>query len=426
MKLPLNIKSLFKSSENKYEELPRRLNKRSKSSISKFEIVKRDKFRTTQSIGKWRQAMILAEDIDQPDNSYLMDVYDDVVLDAHLSAVMNVRRMKVTGKEFHIINNISGDVNEDLTNIFQKQWFRDILNVMMDAVFFGTQLFELVMISEDEFKVNVIPKRNFEPQISEFYIDSSQKNDGEDYTDYLHENLFEVTHSSGEFGLVFKACPHALVKKDVMAFWAEYTEIYGMPIRIGKTNIRDKDRAQELSSSLRDMGSSAYAVLDETEELEFLESSKSTNHEIYSKRAEFANSEMSKIILGQTMTTDDGASLSQSEVHERVMSSIEMADLKWIDRWITRVLIPRMRLLGFLNLPEADEFNFDLKQTLDVQAQFDMITSLLDKGYDIPIDYLQEFTGIPIDGKRENPVETQPNSDEIRNYFKKKSSKINK
>lgn len=426
MKLSSSVKSLFKSAENKYTELPRRLNNRSKSSISKFEIVKRDKFRTTQSIGKWRQAMILAEDVELPDNSYLMDLYDDVVLDAHLSAVMNVRRLKVTGKVFHIKNRSSGEVNEVLTTIFQKEWFYSILNVMMDAVFYGTQLFELEMIGEGEFKVNVIPKRNFESKISEFYVDSWEKYNGEDYADYLHQNLFELTHSSGEFGLILKACPHALVKKDVMAFWAEYTEIYGMPIRIGKTNIRDKDRAQELNSSLRDLGSSAYAVLDESEDLEFLESSKSTNHEIYSSRAEFANSEMSKIILGQTMTTDDGASLSQSEVHERVMSSIEMADLKWIDRWVTHVLIPRMRFLGFLKIPETDEFNFDLKRTLDIQSQFNIITTLLDKGYDIPIDYLQEFTAIPIDGKRENPVETQPNSHEIRNYLKKKSFKTNK
>ena len=63
------------------------------------------------------------------------------------------------------------------------------------------------------------------------------------------------------------------------------------------------------------MGTSAYAVLPIAADLEIIESKTTDAHEVFERKIERINSELSKLYLGQTMTTDDGSSLSQSQTH---------------------------------------------------------------------------------------------------------------
>ena len=67
-----------------------------------------------------------------------------------------------------------------------------------------------------------------------------------------------------------------------MCFWKKertnvlvrILRIFGMPLRVGKTNTRSNDDLDRIESQLQRMGSAAYAVLQAGETVEFIESTK--------------------------------------------------------------------------------------------------------------------------------------------------------
>ena len=88
-------------------------------------------------------------------------------------------------------------------------------------------------------------------------------------------------------------------------------------------------------------------VVPEGTTIDIKESSRGDAYNVYDKRIDRANSEMSKGVVGQTMTVDDGSSKSQSETHLEVFENLCAADAKLIAYVINDDLIPKMIRLGF-------------------------------------------------------------------------------
>lgn len=78
-----------------------------------------------------------------------------------------------------------------------------------------------------------------------------------------------------------------------------------------------------------------------------VESSKGDAFNVYDKRVDRANSELSKLIIGQTMTIEDGSSLSQSQTHLEVFENLVESDADMLADLVNNQLIPRMVKLGF-------------------------------------------------------------------------------
>ena len=97
-------------------------------------------------------------------------------------------------------------------------------------------------------------------------------------------------------------------------------------MRIARTNSRDKTVLAALDKMLREAGASLSMVAGTDTEIEFVESGKSDAFNVYDKRIDRANSEISKLIIGQTMTIEDGSSLSQSQTHLEVFENLINAD----------------------------------------------------------------------------------------------------
>lgn len=113
-------------------------------------------------------------------------------------------------------------------------------------------------------------------------------------------------------GILLKASQHTIPKKNVLAAWDVFSEIFGMPLRVANTGARDLKDIDRIEEMMARMGKACYAVLPNDTTIQFVESTKSDAFNVYDKRVDRANSEISKLIIGQTMTIEDGSSLSQS------------------------------------------------------------------------------------------------------------------
>ena len=130
--------------------------------------------------------------------------------------------------------------------------------------------------------------------------------------------------------------------------------------------------------------------------LELVESgSKAASGELYHALVDYLDRQVSKAVLGQTMSTDDGASLSQAQIHNEVRRELVEADARAIAATLSRDLIaPIVRLncgedapLPILRLVTEDA------EDLGVLAGH--VTALVAAGMPIPQWWVREKFGIP-------------------------------
>jgi phage gp29-like protein len=183
----------------------------------------------------------------------------------------------------------------------------------------------------------------------------------------------------------------------MLAFWDGFGEMFGMPVRIGKTSSRDPKETAKIEDMLSGLGAAAWGLFPEGTAVEFVESSRGDAFNVYDRRIDRANSEMAKCILGQTMTIDNGASLSQSQVHYKVFQNIVDSDADFIRDLVNNKLLPFMQKHGIA----VEDYTFEWDEAVEYtpQEMQSIEQMLLANGYDIPPQYFIDRYNIQIDGR---------------------------
>ncbi|MDR1847146.1 MAG: DUF935 domain-containing protein [Bacteroidales bacterium] len=199
--------------------------------------------------------------------------------------------------------------------------------------------------------------------------------------------------------MLLKCTPEALSKKNMLSFWSAFGEIFGAPVRIAKVASRDEKDIDKTENVIASMGALSYGVFPEGTTIEFIETSRGDAFNVYDKRIDRANSEMSKGILNQTMTIDSGSSLSQSEVHLEIFENVIERDADFIKDIVNGKLIPFMAMKGFP--VEGHTFIWDDTVDYTPEQMIQVEQTLLANRYQIPGEYFAEKYGIPIEGRDE-------------------------
>jgi phage gp29-like protein len=133
-----------------------------------------------------------------------------------------------------------------------------------------------------------------------------------------------------------------LFKNYTIKDWISFLEVFGMPLRLGRydaNTVTEKDLSV-LKSAVANIGSDAAAVLPKSMEIEFVEAMKAAGGErLYEGAAVYLDKQVSKAVLGQTMTADDGSSQSQAKVHDEVRGDIRDSDALQLAATINRDLV---------------------------------------------------------------------------------------
>lgn len=170
-----------------------------------------------------------------------------------------------------------------------------------------------------------------------------------------------------------------------------------MPLRIAKVNARDQKAVDDAHEMLRQMGHNFSAVFDEGTEIQLVENAKGDAFNVYDRRIDRANSELSKLVIGQTMTIEDGSSLSQSQTHLEVFKNLVDEDCDMIRDMVNGQLLPRMVADGFP--VEGLRFDWDYSIDYTPEQQVAIETMIADR-YDIDPEYFTEKYSIPVGERR--------------------------
>lgn len=359
-------------------------------------IVERQLYRINASVGDWRKALNVAESVHNPATNELIRVYNEVVLDSHLQSVIQQRISKVLAKNYMIVDS-SGEIDETTTELFKKTWFNKTIKYIMEANFWGFSLIQFGDLVNNNFEyIELFKRENVEPNSKEVktepYLNEGISFESEPYSDWVFFVESELKH-----GLLNQASPLALWKRGSLNSWSDFAEIFGIPPRIGRTDVRDKDLRNAMTQALKNMGRLSYAVLDHDDTMDIVESSKTDSFNVFLKMAEYMDSQMSKLILGQTGTTDEKAFSGSASVHERVGNEITQADCIWVETIINDKFFPFLTNLGFKL--EGKRFKFDTKEQFSKDKQFEITKELLGF-YDIPEQWINDTFNVPVEAKK--------------------------
>jgi phage gp29-like protein len=137
-------------------------------------------------------------------------------------------------------------------------------------------------------------------------------------------------------------------KRSSQKFWAIFAEKYGMPWVVGKVpkGTNEVERATILGK-LAQMVQDAVAVINDDESVEFMgQGAKTLSVEVFEGLAAHADAQISKAVLGQTLTTEAGrkGSYSLGMVHADVRQDLLEQDQRLVAetmdllfRWITEL-----------------------------------------------------------------------------------------
>lgn len=367
-------------------------------------IIAEFKDHTRAEIRKWRTALSMAQNIDNPRTYLLQDLYDNLMADGHLQAQMHIRKSATSSCGFSIIERSTGKVDEPLTEFFAAEWFYNFMDYALDSVFRGYSLLELT--DPEQLLFSLIPYRNIIAPQQRILLEIGTSR-YLDYSSGFEHSLIHIGRPSS-LGILSDLCGQLIWKRNAQQSWAEFAEKFGMPLLSIKTTSTDLDEIAHLRDMLNALGEAARAVLPEGSSLEVTPFSSGDAFNVYDRQIERINGEISKPITGGTMITDDGSSRSQSEVHKDNLDyKLAEKDRRMIQFLVNGQLIPMLYFWGYDINPDKYKFQFDYSFELSLSEHWNIVNQMLSR-YEIPTDWLAETFNVPITKERETPYNAMP------------------
>jgi|GEM_PF-160172 len=350
--------------------------------------------RLRQDVGKWREALARAEQVYYPERTQLLNIYADTVLDLHLTSVLATRKINVTSQSYRLVGK-DGKENPKLTKLLRRPWFREFCRFVLEKVDYGHSLIEFAPPVDGEFYTcDLIPRQYVFPEAGIVRTMPGMINGVAYRTDPSYSPWLIEVGKPRDLGLLLKLAPAIIWKNLVIGAWADFVEMFGMPYR-ALTGDFDEGLIGQFNTMMANMGQAAYGIFPGANtKMEFVTAPNSTG-DVYDKYLERINSEVSKAVLGQTMTTDNGSSRSQSEVHERVAASYMREDADDLAEVINEQLLPFLVRHGYPVDLLSVTFEWDQTETLGKKAQFEIVQGIMQtSGRKVSAKYLAETFGV--------------------------------
>ncbi|MDG6480579.1 DUF935 domain-containing protein [Glaesserella parasuis] len=186
--------------------------------------------------------------------------------------------------------------------------------------------------------------------------------------------------------------------------FAEFLELYGMPIRIGKYGAgATKDEKQTLKRALAEIGHNAAGIMPESMSIELHNAANAggaLGNNPFLQMVDWCEKSIARLILGQTLTSGaDGKSSTNAlgNVHNEVRRDLLVSDVKQLGQTFTQQIILPYLLINFPNVDPTriPTFEFDTKEPADLALFAESLPKLVDIGLQIPANWARDKLGIP-------------------------------
>jgi phage gp29-like protein len=369
--------------------------------------------RVKQDIESWRNALKERERVWFPQSFKLQQLYADTVLNGHVQACISRRQNLVLQKDFNFVDVKTKQINEKLTDLFNKQYFYTIIKSILDAQLYGYSLIQWDKFENYELKdLRIIRRENISPDrkiVQPFFYSVSGKSwEDEEWKDWmLYTATFnEYGKSESGYGLLYNVAYYEIFLRNNMGYNADFLEKFIMPFVVAKTMKTEEDERGEMFNMLKNLASSNSALIDVQDEIEFIESKNSgsayNSFDNFELRLE---KKISKVLLGHADAIDStSGQLGSNDEALIAMREIENSQISFVENEVNTHLLPKLRNLGFI-IPDNIVFKFkNDKQEQESKEEEEeinqktvtIVKTLFDAGIEVDPKWITERTKIPV------------------------------
>lgn len=331
----------------------------------------------------------------------------------HYGSVLRTRKLAVSGIEAQVKPADRKDskavkIAEAVEELIQEPEFGELVADLLDAFGKGYSVCEIIW----DRSVNIWRPEKYKWRDPRFFrfdildheklklLDEENMLTGIDLPAYkfiVHypqlKSGLKISSGLARLAAVSYMCK-AYTIKDMMRF----IEVFGMPLRIGKYKSgANKNDINTLRRAVVNLGYDAAAVIPESMSVEFVEtkSGGSGQSNPFIDIANWIDSQTSKAVLGQTMTTDDGSSRSQAEVHNEVRQDIKADDARKLANTLNRELIEPFVRLNFGQQKKYPKVYFPVEDSADIEALSTALGVLIPQGLKVSQSWVRSQIGAP-------------------------------
>jgi phage gp29-like protein len=278
-----------------------------------------------------------------------LDAYRELKNDPHLWSCIQSRKSGILSLDYRIVESgadrrIIREVENMINSIDLYSIERDILETPL----FGWQPIEIVW-DYNKYGIAMPSKIQAKPQ-EKFVFDSGLnlrlKNDLGKTSKTLPEFKFICPRyeysSNNPYGsaLLSKCYWPITIKNIALRNWSKFSEKYGMPILIGQyARGCTGDEINKLAEVLAEMSEDAVIVTPSDINISLSEASRASSGELFKSLIDYCNSEVSKAILSQTLTTElNGGSYAAAQTHMQVRKEVILGDIRIVENSINQII----------------------------------------------------------------------------------------
>lgn len=329
--------------------------------------------------------------------------------DPHYAAVLGTRKRAVSGLEAGVEayadDQRSQDIAEAVRDLVRKPAFDDLVDDLLDALGKGFSVAEILWRTKGRQWLPDYAHRDprffrFDRETGrELRLVSTGNVDGDELPPYKFITHFPRLKSGLPVrgGIARLVAFSYMCKAWAVKDWLAFADVFGMPLRIGKygSNATEEERAT-LKTAVANIASDAAAIIPESMAIEFQTvAATAGGPDMFLKLAEWLDKQISKAVLGQTMTTDDGASLSQAKVHNDVRLDIVEGDAKQLAATLNRALVKPFIDLNFGPQEDYPRIYFVTPNPEDLAQLSDNLAKLVPLGLRVGQGVIRDKLGLP-------------------------------
>ncbi|WP_422099102.1 DUF935 domain-containing protein [Variovorax sp.] len=182
---------------------------------------------------------------------------------------------------------------------------------------------------------------------------------------------------------------------------AEFLEIYGIPLRVGKypSSASDQEKAT-LLRALKGIGHNAAGIVPDGMLLEFHKAAQG-DPAAFALMIDWCEKNQSKVILGGTLTSGaDGKSSTNAlgNVHNEVRKDLRDSDIRQVNTTLSRDLVYAIAAVNGLapdGIRRSPVFRLNAQELENLATFASSLPQLVDLGFEVPRQWAQEKLGIP-------------------------------
>lgn len=333
------------------------------------------------------------------DNQFSLKKLRNLLNDPHVFSCVQSRKSGVLSLEYTLVPTNNQPVDDFVAGFLSTFDLRRVIQDILDAVLFGFAPLEILYTQKNGYIVPVDlvgkPANWFEFDVNN--VLRFKPADATESAAVPNMKFIVVSHNAtydNPYGYpVLSKCIYpVLFKVGTQRLWAEYCQKFGTPAVVAKAQSNNENEWAKLQQFVANIQANFAGVAPSGSEIQLIESNKGGSGDLFQGLIHYLNAEISKIILSQTLTTEQGdtGSYAMSKTHLQIRADVVDTDKYLVESALNKLI----QIAVELNFPNASAPKFIMYEATDVDKVLaDRDKVLWDMGIRFTPDYIKRVYG---------------------------------